>query len=169
MLHLSMQGSIMNDKWEEDVDYLEKFIKNKIFNLPIDDARWNTSREIVNYLMSGASKLALAFNPRQLYQAIDGLWKDVSLIIRKPDGDTSFTKDNMKDAFFWIYKDLMHFGDTKSMAELINEQYGLNDMDMNSLVEKISSDNVGIYNFWNIAFRFASRPDFYNRMTIFGA
>lgn len=169
MLHLSMQGSIMNDKWEEDVDYLEKFIKNKIFNLPIDDARWNTSREIVNYLMSGASKLALAFNPRQLYQAIDGLWKDVSLIIRKPDGDTSFTKDNMKDAFFWIYKDLMHFGDDKSMAELINEQYGLNDMDMNSLVEKISSDNVGIYNFWNIAFRFASRPDFYNRMTIFGA
>lgn len=169
MLHLSMQGAIMNDQWVQDVEYLEGYIKNKIFNLPLDDEKWDTVREVSNFLMSGASKLALAFNPRQLYQAIDGLWKDISLIIRKPDGDTSFTKDNMQDAFFWIYKDMMHFGDTKSMAELINEQYGLNDMDMNSLVEKISSDNVGIYNFWNIAFRFASRPDFYNRMTIFGA
>lgn len=100
MLHLSMQGTIMNDKWAKDVDYLEKYIKNKIFNLSIDDPKWDTTREIVNYVMSGASKMALAFNPRQLYQALDGLWKDISLVIRKPDGDTSFTKDNMIDAFF---------------------------------------------------------------------
>lgn len=40
---------------------------------------------------------------------------------------------------------------------------------MNTYVEKIHSDNVGMWNFWNIGFRFASRPDFYNRLTIFGA
>jgi hypothetical protein len=42
-------------------------------------------------------------------------------------------------------------------------------MDMNSYVEKIHSDNVGLFNFWNVGFRFASRPDYYNRMTLFGA
>jgi hypothetical protein len=71
--------------------------------------------------MGAASKLALAFNPRQLYQSIDGLWKDISLYIRKPDGEYSFTAQNLKDSFFWIYKDLVHFGNKKSLAELINE------------------------------------------------
>ena len=61
----------------------------------------------------------------------------------------------------------MHFGDNKSMGELFNEQYGLNDMDINTLTSRLSSDNVGIYNFWNLGFRFASRPDYYNRITIF--
>jgi hypothetical protein len=40
---------------------------------------------------------------------------------------------------------------------------------MNTYNEKISSDNVGLFNFWTVGFRFASRPDFYNRMTLFGA
>jgi hypothetical protein len=71
--------------------------------------------------MQMTSKLALAFNPRQLYQVLDGIWKDVSLVWRKPDGDTSFTKDNMMDSFFWIIGDLKHLGDEKSMGELFNE------------------------------------------------
>jgi hypothetical protein len=33
----------------------------------------------------------------------------------------------------------------------------------------MSSDNVGVWNFWDVGFRFASRPDYYNRMTIFTA
>ena len=32
--------------------------------------------------MGVASKLALAFNPRQLYQAIEGIFKDISLANR---------------------------------------------------------------------------------------
>ena len=42
-------------------------------------------------------------------------------------------------------------------------------MDMNTYADKIKSDQVGIWNFWSLAFRCASRPDFYNRMAIFGA
>jgi hypothetical protein len=53
---------------------------------------------------------------------LDGIWKDIALVWRKPDGETSFTKKNMMDSFFWIYKEnLSHFGDTKSLGELINE------------------------------------------------
>lgn len=169
MMHLSMQGAIMNDRYEQDIQYLTDFIKSKIFNISLHPDHLKPLTYVAGEAMSVASKIALAFNPRQLYQALDGIWKDVSLVIRKPDGETSFTKDNMVDSFFWIYNDLKHFGDDKSMAELINEQYGINDMDMNTYVEKIHSDNVGMWNFWNIGFRFASRPDFYNRLTIFGA
>jgi hypothetical protein len=72
--------------------------------------------------MSGASKLALAFNPRQWYQAIDGLWKDISLIIRKPDGTYAFNQEHMRKAFVWAYSDMTHnWGDSKSLGQYLNE------------------------------------------------
>ena len=169
-VHLFMQGAIMNDDFEKDIKYLSDYIKTKIFNMSLAETdATRVLQYVTGEIMQMTSKLALAFNPRQLYQVLDGIWKDVSLVWRKPDGDTSFTKDNMMDSFFWIMKDLKHLGDEKSMGELFNEQYGLNDMDMNSYVDKINSDNVGIFNFWSVGFRFSSRPDYYNRMTLFGA
>lgn len=43
-------------------------------------------------------------------------------------------------------------------------------MDANSYIDRIKTDNTGLlYHFWNVGFRFASRPDYYNRMTIFYA
>ena len=169
MMHLSMQGIILNDQFVQDIQYLTDFIKNKIFNLSLHDAKWRPYQMIAGELMSGASKIALVFNPRQMYQNIDGIWKDISLMIRKPDNEYSFTAKNMKDSFFWIYKDLIHFGNKKSLGELLNEQDGLTDMDIKTLTSRMSSDNVGVWNFWDVGFRFASRPDYYNRMTIFTA
>ena len=40
-------------------------------------------------------------------------------------------------------------------------------MDMNTYSERISHSKKGIWNIENFAFKFASRPDYYNRMTIF--
>ena len=43
-------------------------------------------------------------------------------------------------------------------------------MGIDEYVERIKSDKFGFWNFFNrTAFKFASRPDFYNRATIFGA
>jgi len=75
--------------------------------------------------MSGASKLALCFNPRQMYQFIDGIWKDIQIVIRDPVGATSsdeepFTFKNVKDSFLFILKDLGHFGTDLSLGEAIN-------------------------------------------------
>lgn len=168
-VHLFMQGTIINDQFTQDIKYLSDYVKAKIFNMSLQSDNMQVVMYVVGELMEMTSKMALAFNPRQLYQALDGIYKDVSLVWRKPDGENSFSKKDMKDSFFWIYNDLRHFGDEKSLGELLNEQYGINDMDMNSYVQKINSDNVGIWNFWNVGFRFASRPDYYNRMTLFGA
>ena len=169
-IHLSMQGVVANDNFEKDIKYLTDFVKAKIFNMSLHPDHLKTPMYIIGEMMQLTSKLALAFNPRQLYQLLDGIWKDVAIVWRnKHDGSTPFTKKNMLDSFFWIFNDLRHVGDEKSLGELINDQYGINDMDMNSYVEKIHSDNVGLFNFWNVGFRFASRPDYYNRMTLFGA
>lgn len=172
---LSMQGIIQNTEFDKDIQYATDYIKNKIHGLPLEDIEsFGVARLLGTELMSMTSKVALAFNPLQLYQIIDGLWKDIMLILQKPDvaipDDSVFTKKNMVDSFFWITKDAYsHWGDKPSLGEALNRLYGINDMDINVFQDRISSDNAGFFNFWSLGFRFSSRPDYYNRMTIFGA
>ena len=66
-----------------------------------------------------------------------------------------------------VYGDFIHYSDKPTLCQLLNELYGINDMDMNTYIDRISSARKGFWNFENLLFKFASRPDFYNRMTIF--
>lgn len=90
-------------------------------------------------------------------------------MIRKPDGKDSFTFNHFKTSLKLVYSDLAHFSETPTICSAINETYGINDMDMNTYVNKISSGKRGLWNFDNLAYKFSSRPDYYNRMTIFVA
>jgi hypothetical protein len=113
--------------------------------------------------------MALAFSPVQFtYQSLEGIWKDAKLIFTNYDGQETFTLDNMKKAAGIVYRELGHTSDKATVVQMLNAFYGLNDMDAASFVENNSSNNHGIFNFFNkFAYKFSSRPDFYNRMTIF--
>jgi hypothetical protein len=65
---LTLQGAIQNTKFTDDVEYALSYIKNKILGLPLEDIeQYGLGHLAITELMSGASKLALAFNPMQLY------------------------------------------------------------------------------------------------------
>jgi len=65
------------------------------------------------------------------YQPLQGLWTDISLIIRKPDGKESFTFNHFLNSIKIVGKDLFHYSNKPTLCQLLNETYGLNDMDMN--------------------------------------
>lgn len=167
LIHLNAQGSILNTKFTNDVKYLLDYIKTKIHNQPIEDRTKQEAkiRDIANETMKWASRLALAYNIRQTYQFLDGIWQDIKLVIKYKE----FTRENLFWAWKFVMSDLFtKYGDKKSLPELLNQQYGINDMDMNTYIDRIKSDNTGLFtHFWDTGFRFASRPDYYNRMTIF--
>lgn len=173
-INLNAQGAILNEKFQNDLEYILKYVKSRIHNQPLEQ-RTNgldvLASEGIKTLMSTTSKLALAFNPRQWYQFIDGFWKDILVYYKThPDQDTPFTKEGIMFAVKKVYQDLFHFGNEFTVTELLNQQYGFNDMDANTYIDRIKTDNTGIlYHFWNVGFRFASRPDYYNRMTLFYA
>lgn len=175
MINLTVQGFNQNVEggFKNDIDYLEKYIKSKIKNESIIPEQYRAANEIANKLKTAASKLALGFSPVQFfYQSIQGIWNDISLIIRKPDGTDAFTLSNMLSAAKIVYKELCNpqaYTDKPTLIEQFNRLYGINDMDMNTYIDKIKTDQNGIFNFNNFLFKFASRPDYYNRMTIFVA
>lgn len=174
-IHLNLQGAILNDKFANDLDYLFNYIKVRIHNQPFEnreDASAAIFKDITDSMMKWSSRLALAFNPKQMYQFIDGIWKDIMLFTKDYKGGLGgqFSKDNLVSAWEFAMKDLGHFGDKLSLQESLNMQYGMNDMDMNVFIDRVKTDNTGLFtHFWDTGFRFASRPDYYNRMTIFVA
>lgn len=169
-IHLANQGIILNDNFENDLNYIQNFIKAKIQNKKLQDIQ-SLDSSFVSDLMKSTSILALAFNPKQLYQVIDGLWKDVRIIVQNAhrEGDVNMSFKNFKDSFFWIIQDAGRFNGKLSVGEALNQLYGINDMDINQLPSRYAKDTYGTDRLQKAMFRFASRPDYYNRLTIFGA
>ena len=168
MTYLSAAGNTVNKTFVNDEEYFENYIKSSIKGQQIQkNDNMKQATAVAGRVKQIASFMALAVSPVQaLYQTIQGLWQDISLIIRKPDGTHAFTLKNMYDAAKEVYKDLMHFSDKPTKCQLINEWLGVNDMDMNIYAEHMRTDQHNKYNLVNFAFKFTSRPDFYNRMTI---
>lgn len=169
-IHLANQGIILNDNFENDLNYIQNFIKAKIQNKKLQDIQ-SLDSSFVSDLMKSTSILALAFNPKQLYQVIDGLWKDVRIIVQNAhrEGDVNMSFKNFKDSFFWIIQDAGRFNGKLSVGEALNQLYGINDMDISQLPSRYAKDTYGTDRLQKAMFRFASRPDYYNRLTIFGA
>lgn len=168
-IHLAEQGANQNDTFKQDLKYVEEYIKNKVFNKSIVNPENQGAVNIANMVKRAASLFTLAFSPVQmLYQPLQGLWQDISLMIRKPDGRDAFTFQHFKTSLKMVYSELFDYSGKPTMCSLLNEVYGINDMDMNTYVDRISRARKGLlYNFDNFAFKFASRPDYYNRMSIF--
>lgn len=161
-----------NTKFQDIETYIEHFIKAKVQRQSIDPKRWDVPKAYTRELMGIASKVALAFNPRQLYQAIEGIFKDISLANRTHDwdDDQKFTLEQLGESFFSTLPEMISFKSGRTKWEALNQLYGINDMGITEYADRIKSDKFGVLASWNRwMFKFASRPDFYNRATIFGA
>lgn len=171
---LAMQGAGANPaekNFHHLIDFVENYIKYAVKNQNIaKHPLGKEGSEWLGKLKMATSVLALGLSPLQFtYQTVEGIWKACALIWKKPDGTEAFTCKNMWEAFKSAYSDLAYYKDRPSKGMQINEMYGINDMDSNQFAERISSDKSIWTHFTDFMFRFASRPDYYNRMTIFGA
>lgn len=167
-IHLQYQGANQNKYFDKDLSYHKDYIWNKVLNRSLIPPELRKLDDYLKYLKAGASKFTLAFSPVQsVYQSIQGLWQNISLIIRKPDGTNAFTFANFAKAYRIVSKDFFDISGKPTLCSRLNELFALNDMDMNTYIDRISKNRKGIYNFDNLLYKFASRPDYYNRMTIF--
>lgn len=161
VMHLLMQGANQNTKYSNEIDYLNDYITNKVKNESIIPEEEKQASKALSKFRSAASFCMLAVAPVQYgYQLVDGIWKGIMLMCR---GDAPFTFQELLQAARIAYKDMFHYGNGHSKIELLNMLMGLSDMDMNTYTQKIQSKQV---TFTNVAYRCASRPDYYNRLML---
>lgn len=125
--------------------------------------------EYAKMIMKAASVVTLGFNPKQIYQNLEGIYKDIGILWRAEDGQYGFSLTDLVAAFCNVYKELIKYGFQPTKLERLNQLYRINDMDINVYAQHLQNSHNIIRNFSSFTFRFASRPDFYNRMTIFEA
>ena len=174
-ISLAVQGAVQNDEKSEGgfanvQEFMEQYIKSKVKGQSINDPKYRYLEGAVGKVRKVASFMSLAFSPLQFtYQMVEHIWKSISLIIRKPDGTDAFTAQNMWKSLKSVYRQLGHYSDDPSQLQLLNETYGINDMDSSQFADRISSNQGFLTNMEDWAFRMASRADFYSRMSIFEA
>ena len=61
-------------------------------------------------------------------------------------GEHQFGPRELKQAMKWIMGDTKNHFDIVSLGELINEKYGINDMDINAYDQRLRSNESGIIN-----------------------
>lgn len=168
---LAVMGNETNQNFDNDLEFIQKFVQNKINHQSVVSDKLKPIKGALSVLQRAVSWMALAFAPVQMTgQSLDGLWQDIKLVITKPDGSETFTRENMMNAAKKVYSDLGHMSDDPTITSALNAFYGINDMDSASFADNNSSNKHGIFNFFGrFAYKFSSRPDYYNRMTIFTA
>lgn len=172
-LALASQGSLQNDKdskngFKNIQEFIEEYLKAKVKGQSINDKKYRNLEGAVGKVRKVASFMSLAFSPVQFtYQMVEHIWKSIGLIIKKPDGTNAFTAKNMFTSLKHVYRQLCHFSDDPSELQLLNETYGINDMDSQQFAKRLSSNQGFLTNVEDWAFRMASRADFYSRMSIF--
>lgn len=171
MLHLVAQGHLTNKKYENATNYIRDYIRNKIKGESLINPSWRNANAVAGKIKAAASYMVLGFSPVQYgYQLLQGLWTDIRVYLQdRVAGDHTFTLDNFKFAVKEVYGDMFTIGNKVTKSKALNEFFGMNDMDMNTYIDKIKSDKYGMYNASNIAMHCASRPDYFNRMSLFVA
>ena len=165
---LKIMGEFKGTEFKADIKTIEDTVRTKIKNESmIKDPKMKVVAGVTKDLQQMASWMALAFAPVQATgQTLNGLFTNIKL--NWTSDREIFSKDHLISSFNEVRKDLTHFGTTPTLCEAINRVFGINDMDMNTYAQNLSSNKHGIFHFMDrYAFKMSSRPDFYNRMTIF--
>lgn len=164
---LKMMGDYMGQDFSADYQTIEDTVRNKIKNESLIPENMKVVAGVTKELQQAASWMALAFAPIQMSgQMLNGLFTNMKL--HWTYDREMFSMDHLKSSFAEVSKDFVHFGTTPTLCEAINKVFGINDMDMNTYAQNLSTNKHGIFHFLDrYAFKMSSRPDFYNRMTLF--
>lgn len=170
---LAQMGSEVNAdgyNFNEILDYIEKYIKVTINGESIVDENIEPLANGIGKVRKIASFMALGLNPIQYTrQRLEGIWKTGMLVAVKPDGTQKFTMANVKKAFKEVNSEMFNKTGKPTVHSSLNAVYAINDMDSRQYANRIAQDHGILTHMDDFAFHFVSRPDFYNRMTIFEA
>ena len=165
---LKVMGDYTGKDFEKDYETIEKTVRSKIKNESlIKNENLKVIAGVTKDLQQAASFMALAFAPIQASgQTLNGIHNLIKL--NWVYDNEIFSKEHLAESFKEVGSDLIHFGTQPTLCEAVNKVFGINDMDMNTYAKNLSSNKHGIFHFFDrYAYKMSSRPDFYNRMTIF--
>lgn len=149
--------------------FLEEHIEANINRKNIQEPTSQKLSKIVNPAIKLVSSLSLGYNVTQLtYQTFQGVMLNTVALAKKNSVSCNFGAEDIAYASRLVYGTALGTNANKNVVELLNTKLGLNAISTTDYGNDVTSNRNGIMNVTGkLARKFASRPDFYNRMTLF--
>ena len=148
-------------------NYLVDYLKAKVLDQSLVPEDYQVLQEIVQSMKGVTTLGALGFNVKTgLFQVFEGVFKNFSRSFFKPMGDRQFGIKEYIQGMKEVFGDTPNHFKTVSMGQLLNEQYAINDQDVNQLADRLREGQDSL-TFMGKAMWLTSAPDFFNRMSIF--
>ena len=148
--------------------YINDYVKNRIFNESIVPEAYKKIAQIAGGLQQITSVAALGFSVKNgIQQILEGVWKNTSRALINHYGKEQFGFKSYNQAAKIIMGESGDFVNNITLTERMNEKFGINDMDINRIVERMMSDKTGFMHFesrW--MFWMSTAPDYFNRMAL---
>lgn len=161
------EAALNNISIDNNVDYILKYTKAKIMDMSIVPEDYRVLAKALANVRSVATYLTLGFSPKSgLFQMMEGVWKNASRAGLKPLGPNQFGIKELRTACNWLLGDTKDHFKIVSLGELMNEWYGINDMDISSFARRLKEGQYPL-TFAGKAMWLTSAPDYFNRMSIF--
>lgn len=162
-------STLSNMSLERLQDYLYDYIDAKILNRSLVPDEYKYVARAMSKLRNIASEVTLGLSPKAgLFQVLEGFWKNTSRSLIRPVGLHQFGFKEYKEALIWLLGDAKNHLKVCSMGQLLNEQYAINDQDINVLQDRLRQGQDAL-TFQGKLMWLVSAPDFMNRMAIFVA
>lgn len=166
---LGWQAYELNIKIPNTIDYINKYIKSAMYSSPDIEEGTELLHKTTRILKEATSIGNMMINPISGLTALfQGMLSNVTRAMSNAYGPNMFNKSEFAWAYKYMTMDAFKSASTITAIEEINALYGINNMDINRLVENMSRNNGGLFGFKSGAmYWFSYAPDYFNRMTIF--
>lgn len=148
-------------------EYVGDYIQAKVLDQSLISEDYRGISQVAGNLKMATTIGALGFNPKSgLFQVFEGVFKNFSRSYFKPMGENQFGIKEYLSAMRELFGDTPNHFKTVSMGQLLNEQYSINDQDVNQKADRLREGQNSL-TFMGKAMWLVSAPDFLNRMAIF--
>lgn len=173
------EGYLAIEQWEANmnniagvpvtIQHMQDFINAKILDKSLVPDQFKVVAKGLQKIRNITTYTTLGFSPRSFtFQRIEGMFKNASRAIIRPNGVGQFGWEEYKKALLIVEGATKDFTKCVSLVQLLNEAYGLNDQDMNQLAKRLKQGMLPA-DFMGQMMWLTSIPDFYNRLTMFVA
>lgn len=164
-----MNAGLLNKKLPNTIGYIDEFVKIAVYNEAIIDDNQKNFVKIAKTVTSTVSKANLGLNFLSgIREVLQGQWANSVRVFSRTYGENQFTRVDYGKALKYMLNDAPDFIKNVTTIESLNSIYGMANMDVNGMVERMAISDTGATAFFNKwTMWMTSAPDYLNRMSIF--
>ena len=162
-------SNVMDDN-RDSIEYLVKYIKSSILDESLIKEDYQDAVRVLNVVKSTASRMVLGFNILTTFkEGTVGFWTLFNNANANRFDDSRFGVNDAIKAYKAVWKDSMHQIDTITLGEHLNFQYGMSNMSVQEMVERMNYFQGQVGRVDDRLFWCTRVCDYLHRMTIFYA